>query len=375
MARRTIRCKMIATRSIDEALNKTAIAFADACNQILAKAQELKTSNKIKLHHEAYRQTKYVTGLTANLVARAIARVCGAIKTAAKKKRMVKFFKPSSINYDARIFEYRERDETVSISAIDGRMHIPLVIGEYQRLALKGKKPTFATVLLSGKTWYINIVVYEERLDSKSDPGSCLGVDLGLNNIAVTSSGKFFDGTDVQTYKAKRARVRASLQSKRSAGAKKVLHRLSGKESRHIRNVNHVASKQIVDEADKGGYGMIRLEKLTNIRTRTKTFSKHLNRMVGGWSFGQLQTFIGYKADQKGIEVEFVDPAFTSQTCCICFSRGVRTGRSFVCSTCGETDADLNAAKVIAAGGVPVNAPKIAGIKPSYKLTALAVGG
>jgi len=46
------------------------------------------------------------------------------------------------VDFDVRIFGYREKDQSVSLSTLDGRERIPLVVGDDQREKLKGKKPT-----------------------------------------------------------------------------------------------------------------------------------------------------------------------------------------------------------------------------------------
>jgi len=201
MSQRTIKCKMVTAEPVQEALFETADAFAFACNAILVEAKNLRTSNKIKLQHAIYHSIKSNTGLSANLVIRAIARVSAAVKVAGKRKKSVREFKPTSIDYDQRVFSYREKEESVSLSTRQGRLHIPLSLGDYQRKALKGKKPTFATVVFHGKTWFIHIVIDEDRPNSKTDPEKCLGVDLGINNIAVLSTGTSFSGKSMQSYK------------------------------------------------------------------------------------------------------------------------------------------------------------------------------
>ncbi len=73
--------------------------------------------------------------------------------------------------------------------------------------------------------------------------------------------------------------------------------------------------------------------------------------MISLWAYGVLQEFIRYKAAAKGIRVIEVDPAYTSLECHQCHKVGKRTLDLFICATCGEFDADLNAAKNIAEGG------------------------
>ena len=61
------------------------------------------------------------------------------------------------------------------------------------------------------------------------------------------------------------------------------------------------------------------------------------NRMIATWTFHQLATFIAYKAERAGIAVEWVDPAYTSQTCPACFHRNKAADRRYVCAECGWT--------------------------------------
>jgi IS605 OrfB family transposase len=127
---------------------------------------------------------------------------------------------------------------------------------------------------------------------------------------------------------------------------------LSGRERRFIAWKNHNVAKRIVSEAVAGGFGIVRMEDLRGIRERTRTWNPHLNRMISGWSYGQLQGFVLYKGGRVGVMAENINPWRTSQTCHKCLRPGIRKGEEFFCATCGRMDADWNASCVIAAGGV-----------------------
>ena len=163
MYTRTICCKLITTLPTQEALKETSERFSDACNYILKVAISEKTGNAIKLHKLCYYQARKLFRLSANLSVRAIRRVVACMAKLKGKRKSPKKFKPKSIDYDARIFSYRERDETVSLTTIKGRIRIPMLLGESQRKALKGKKPTAATVINKGEVWYIHISVEIEK--------------------------------------------------------------------------------------------------------------------------------------------------------------------------------------------------------------------
>jgi len=340
-----------------DALAETCAVFAAACNHILAIAAPAGVSNNIQLHHLVYKKVRTTFPLTANLAVRAARRVSEAMTAAKRRKRQPQEFRPTSVDYDARIFDYREAEETVSLSTVQGRLRIPLRLGGYQRKALAGKKPTAATLLHRSRGWFLNIVVEDE--DSPSPGTGTMGSDLGIRNTAATNFGTLHNGASRQRYKADRQRVRSSLQSKNTQGAKSVLRRISGKERRYIKHENHVLSRSLVDEAVRHGCGTLRLERLTHIRKRTKIWSKHFNRMMAGWSFQELQQFVEYKATRAGIKVEYIDPAYTSQTCATCGALGKRKQDLFTCTTCGNVaHADINAARNMAAGGVVVNRPE-----------------
>lgn len=349
MQTRVICCKLASTPTIAESLKETSHLFAEACNYVLKVALENKTDKAIQLHHMSYKQIRELFGLSANLAVRAIRRVTASLTKLKGRRKHPKQFKPKSIDYDARIFSYWERDEMISLTTTQGRIRIPMVLGEHQRHALKGQTPTSAIVINKEGTWYIHLVVEFETPLCQGE--GIMGIDLGIHNIATTSTGLMIRGKTRQAFKEKRAKIRASLQSKGKRSTNKVLKKLSGYEKRRIRHENHALSKQLVEEAKRHNCGIIRMEQLKGIRSKTKTWNKHLNRMVAGWSFYELQQFVKYKAAFSGLVVELIDPAYTSQTCHHCLKLGSRNGEHFNCLTCGDQHADLNAACVIALGG------------------------
>jgi IS605 OrfB family transposase len=354
MSKRTIRCKMQPTSTMAARLTATMKVFSEAATQAATHG----IGNNIALHKACYADLRERFGLPANLTIRALRRAAASVVRAKRHGGNYKpSFKPTSIDYDARVFQFRERDETVSLSTLEGRIHIPLVLGGYQRKALTCKTPTAATVTRRDRNWYIHIVV-EDTDAAPVTGGGVMGIDLGIRNIVTASTGMQESGANRQSFKAERARIRASLQSKGTRGAKRVLKRLSGYETRRIRHENHVLAKAIITEAQNAHCGVIRMEELKGIRARTKIRSKHLNRMVSGWSFGQLQEFVAYKSRRAGITFEKVPAAYTSQTCHRCGERGERDGDVFRCTTCGVIHADVNASFVIAAGGATVTRPE-----------------
>ena len=103
-------------------------------------------NNKVRIQGLVYQDVRTKFGLSANLTIRAINRVAGNRKTALHDHSSVKNFEPTSIDYDARIFAFREKDEEVSVTLLRSRQRIKLVLGDYQRDRLRGSKPTSAVL-------------------------------------------------------------------------------------------------------------------------------------------------------------------------------------------------------------------------------------
>jgi len=62
---------------------------------------------------------------------------------------------------------------------------------------------------------------------------------------------------------------------------------------------------------------------------------RQTNQKIANWSHGKLRSYPKYKAAAKGIAVELVNEAYTSQTCPNCGERHKPKGRVFLCPACG----------------------------------------
>jgi IS605 OrfB family transposase len=112
-----------------------------------------------------------------------------------------------------------------------------------------------------------------------------LGVDLGVANIATDSDGARHSGSPVKSVRFRHRRLRARLQKKQTRAAKRRLQKLSGKESRFARHINHCVSKEIVAQAQGSGRG-IKLEDLSEIRDRL-TVRRKQRVVLHSWAFHQ----------------------------------------------------------------------------------------
>ncbi len=374
----SVKCKLQVPVELRSEIDRTLQGFADACNQIYEVAKREKCWNTTKLHHKVYKPVREATGLKANHVCQAIRRVIGN----AKAVKEVHKFRPTSLNLDTRTFAYIEELQTVGITLMCGRKKFKLSIGNYQRALLRGQKPTAATLNKTKKgDYYINICVDLPTEPTGKTP-KVIGVDLGRRDIAATSTGKSWSGEKIQATRDRFSKVRANVQSKRTRSSRRLLRRLSGREQRFQKWLNHNISKQLVKDA-KSSNASLAFEELTNIRQslNQKPRSKKERRRTNNWAFYQLRLFTEYKANVAGIPIILVPPAYTSQTCSRCHhvhpvkGKSYRSGKKYKCGNCGfEHDADINAALNIAALGLSVSQPVRDSASESLKMSCQLEG-
>lgn len=367
----SVKCKLQVPHELRQEIDSTLEGFAAACNQILDTAKEAKQWNTTKLHHLVYKPVREATKLSSNHVCMAIRRVVGN----AKAVKQIHKFRPTSISLNERTFRYWQEKGEVGIT-LGKRVNFKLSIGNYQLALLKGQTPTSATLNKTRQgDYYINICVEIDSEPTGKTP-KVIGVDLGRKDIATTSTGKSWSGNKIQATRDRYSKVRSNVQSKRTRSSRRLLRRLQGREQRFQKWLNHNISKQLVQEA-KQINAALAFEDLTDIRKslNEKPRNKTERRRTNNWAFYQLRMLTQYKAVIAGVPVLLVPPAYTSQTCSRCGhvhpvkGKSFRSGKKFKCGHCGlEHDADINAAKNIAALGRSVTSPESPG------MTCLLVG-
>ncbi|NOL59892.1 transposase, partial [Ferroplasma acidiphilum] len=117
------------------------------------------------------------------------------------------------------------------------------------------------------------------------EPENVIGVDMGIVNISVDSTGKYYSGDGIKEVRERNSDLRSRLQSVNTRSAKRHLKKLSGKEHRFATNTNHIISKEIVNKA-KGTSSAIAIEDLTGIRMR-ETVKKRNKYIHNSWAFYQ----------------------------------------------------------------------------------------
>jgi IS605 OrfB family transposase len=248
------------------------------------------------------------------------------------------------IRFDKRTFSFK--NGFVSVSTVNGRKKFSVYIPKYFEKYLDWNCKASVLVLKNNQLW-LNLIFNKENVVNNHTK-TILGLDRGINNIVVTSDNEFYNSKQLKAVKGRYQYLKARLQLKGTPSAKRKLKKLSGKEKRFVRDVNHCISKKLASK----NFDCYALEDLKKIpRTRGKRFNKKL----GNWSFYQLENFLGYKVEELGKMVIKVNPEHTSQTCSKCghIEKSNRNGSRFKCKSCGfELHSDLNASRNIAKLGI-----------------------
>lgn len=303
----------------------------EACNYISGIAWQERIFSQYSLQKLVYYEVRNQFDLSAQMTIRCIAKVADSYKLDRNTKRTFKI--NGGIAYDSRILRYKLEQSTVSIWTLNGRFHIPFVCGERQRELLKSQQGESDLILFRGNFYLLAICDINDP--DPIDVEGALGVDLGIVNIAVTSDGDIFSGSHVNNVRHRHSRLRRKLQKKGTKSAKRLLKKLSGKEQRFGKHVNHVISKRIVEKA-QGTKRAIAVEELTGISHRV-TVRKSQRATLHNWSFYQLKSFIKYKAQMVGIPVIEINPRNTSRICpvCGCIDKRNRSNQAtFSCVSC-----------------------------------------
>lgn len=367
--KRTIALKLDLSQAQSDSLLEVQKTFAKACNQAIPFVVENRCWNHVALHHLCYYKIREsIPSLGSQMVCIAIKKVCSSYKVLKIKKSQdvptITFKDTGSVHYDKKT--YSIKGDTLSLFTVTGRIKCQFTIGDFQKEYLQLGLVKEAELTRKGKRWFFNIVLDLPDTEFRKE-GNIISVDVGENNLATTSNGTIHEGGKLRHERDKFLARRAKLQSNGSRSARRCSKIISGSERRRVKETNHIVSKKIVTEALGSNAKAIVLEDLTNIRKRIKG-NKRTRSRLHRWAWYELQQFVRYKAEAKGIKVVFVNPAYTSQVCSKCDCLGSRHKHLFKCSNCesyqhSDRNAAINLLKLgesVVSSTASVNVPMVA---------------
>jgi len=186
---------------------------------------------------------------------------------------------------------------------------------------------------------YCKLTVSKEVVDFPTPNTDSNSIGLDVNSKRVVLSNNDF-------YSLKRHHHR------------KIEHYKNNQKDRNTQNCTkdtlHKMTTIIANNLQKNEIEVLFLENLRNLRRSSSkklgtSKGKKLNYIINSLPYRTFQNFLEYKCLDRGINVVYVNPAYTSKQCSRCGSLNTsRKQTSFRCEACGfKLDADLNGSRNI----------------------------
>src|SRR5260221_6442960 len=229
------------------------IEYTKAFNHVCNIGFKNEIFNGVLLHRLTYQDTrKYLPSqLAISARMKATLSLKNQLKNKKKQNRTCPKSKLQSVGLDVHSYSLFLKSSEVSILTISGRKRYKLEISDYHKEYFSDWKYTSADLCVRKNKVYLHICFQKEIADIK-ESGNLLGIDRGINNLAVTSDNKFYGGGKVKQVSERYRKLRARLQSKGTKSAKRHLRKLYGKERRFKADENHKISKKIIASLKPG---------------------------------------------------------------------------------------------------------------------------
>ena len=269
-------------------------------------------------------ETDYVdTWMTVRIKQCAAKQAISIIKSQKKKhKKTMPIFNGNSIELDSRFVDIQEGENAfdiwVKLGSIGNKIKMFIPIKKHKHFNKFTNEWSMLKSIRLRRSGFIDFF-FKKDVEIKSE-GEDIGVDIGINKMLTFSNGVVL-GEEI---KDKINNVNRKEQ--KSNAWYRALGDLHNYIDQEINCINIYEIKTIV------------LEDLTGISHKTKNrVGKTTRRLIGHWNHKYIVDRIKNLCEVNRVDVAFVDPAYTSQTCRQCghIDKGNRSGEKFKCRKCG----------------------------------------
>ena len=242
-----------------------------------------------------------------------------------------------------------------AISVRPGEVHLPRI--GWVRLKERGYIPSRAhinsvTVSERAKRWYVAVNVVEERKEPLPPSGPVVGVDRGLNSLAVVSDGTVLENPRVlRRYERKLRHLQRNLSRKQKGSS----NRRKAREA--LARLNMRVANTRLDAIQKFTTMLAKTKPVIvveDLDVRNMMGNHHLARAIADAAWGEISRQLRYKTRWYGSTLITADRWYPStKRCSRCGHMkdgGMPLGEgTFHCEGCGFVeDRDLNAARNLA---------------------------
>jgi len=258
---------------------------------------------------------------------------------------------------------YTTKNQNGTVEVLDKHIKLPKLGLVPCRVSkrLEGRILNVTVSQTPGGKYYVSVCCTEVKIPQYIKTGNAIGIDLGLNAIAVTSDGyEYPNHKHLNKSSKKLAREQKKLSRKTIGGGNYTKQRIKvAKVHERIAAERNDSIHKMTSELVKN-YDMIVMEDLavTNMMK-----NRRLSKAIADASWGEIKRQLEYKSVWHGRAFLQVDRFYPSSQLCGCGYKNADVKdlkiRFWVCIKCGmEHDRDVNASRNILREGLRLLALK-----------------
>lgn len=249
---------------------------------------------------------------------------------------------------------FRYRDGKLTLAKMAGPLNI-----RWSRPLPPGAEPSTVTVSRdSAGRWFVSILV-QEAVSSLPPSDAVVGADAGITSLITLSTGeKIANPRHERRDRARLALAQRRLSRKARGSANRARARV------RVARVHARITNRRTDFLHKLSTRVIRQNQtvvIEDLNVRNMVRNHCLARAISDAAWSEFRRQLEYKADWYGRQLVVIDRWYpSSKTCSACGSITASMPlnvRGWACASCGAVhDRDVNAAKIICAAGLAVQA-------------------
>jgi len=241
----------------------------------------------------------------------------------------------------------------IKLDIVNEVLTLPLIkdinIRGYRNMKKFDDRIINVTIIKEAERYYVCVLTKSKIEDVKYNPKKMVGIDIGLNNIVVTSDGEKYNSMwkkqERFDYKLKDMHKKLDRMQKDSNNYKKMKIKIK-RQNMKIKNLNKFTTHQITKKIIRE-YDIIFIEDL-DVKEMIESSSKFIGRKIGSACFSEIVRQLSYKAvwyNKYLIKIDRYYPS--SKLCSFCNYKNELLDnyriREFVCPICGiNLDRDIN---------------------------------
>jgi putative transposase len=170
--------------------------------------------------------------------------------------------------------------------------------------------------------YVVEVIHSKEPIQTNVDPSFCIGIDLGVTNLAAIASNqegfipRLVNGRTLkawnQWYNKRMKELKKKLPKNDRERVTKQMERITNTRNRQVNHYLHTASKRIIDFLIENGIGTVIIGKNPLWKQEVHN-GRHNNQNFVSIPHARFIDMLTYKATLVGIVVEVTEESYTSQ--------------------------------------------------------------